>query len=61
VLLVADSRAGGLPADARETGGAADLRDASVLTEPILIDGIAEAIVPDPVVVDLEQARRPVG
>jgi DNA-binding SARP family transcriptional activator len=56
VLLVADSRAGGVPDDARETGGAADLRDAAALTEPILIDRIVE-----PVVVDLEQARRPVG
>jgi pSer/pThr/pTyr-binding forkhead associated (FHA) protein len=47
VLLVADSRAGGVPEDARETGGAADLRDATVLTEPL--------------VVDLDQAHRPVG
>ena len=47
VLLVADSRAGGVPDDARETGGAADLRDAGALAEPI--------------VVDLDQAHRPVG
>ncbi len=46
VLLVADSRAGGVPEDPRETGGAADLRDATVLTEPL--------------VVDLDQAHRPV-
>jgi pSer/pThr/pTyr-binding forkhead associated (FHA) protein len=71
VLLVADSRAGGLPEDARETGGAADLRDASALTEPILIDRIVDPIAveqvvvepgrAEPVVVDLAQDRRPVG
>jgi DNA-binding SARP family transcriptional activator len=53
VLLVADSRAGGVPEDAREGGGAADLRDAAALVEPV---GVQQ-----PVVVDLEQARRPVG
>ena len=47
VLLVADSRAGGVPQDAREGGGAADLRDAAALAEPV--------------VVDLDQAHRAVG
>jgi DNA-binding SARP family transcriptional activator len=37
VLLVADGRADGVPEDAREAGGAADLRDASVLAEPIVV------------------------
>src|SRR3954452_1698091 len=37
VLLVADGRADGVPEDAREAGGAADLRDASALAEPIVV------------------------
>jgi SARP family transcriptional regulator, regulator of embCAB operon len=42
VLLVADGRADGVPLpqpaeDGRETGGAADLRDASALEEPIVV------------------------
>jgi DNA-binding SARP family transcriptional activator len=37
VLLVADARADGVPEDAREAGGAADLRDASALAEPIVV------------------------
>jgi pSer/pThr/pTyr-binding forkhead associated (FHA) protein len=52
VLLVADSRAGGVPEGARESGGAADLRDATALVEPVAVQQV---------VVDLEQARRPVG
>jgi DNA-binding SARP family transcriptional activator len=47
VLLVADSRSDGLPEDGRESGGAADLRDATALAGPL--------------VVDLDQAHRPVG
>jgi DNA-binding SARP family transcriptional activator len=46
VLLVADGRADGVPEDAREAGGAADLRDATALAEPI--------------VVQLGEVRRPV-
>jgi DNA-binding SARP family transcriptional activator len=46
VLLVADSRAGDVPDDGQESGGAADLRDASALTEPL--------------VVQLDEERRPV-
>jgi DNA-binding SARP family transcriptional activator len=37
VLLVADGRSDGVPEDAREAGGAADLRDASALEEPIVV------------------------
>jgi len=51
VLLVADSRAGGVPEGTRESGGAADLRDATALVEPVAVQQV----------VDLEQARRPVG
>jgi pSer/pThr/pTyr-binding forkhead associated (FHA) protein len=46
VLLVADSQAGDVPEDGREGGGAADLRDASALAEPL--------------VVALDEERRPV-
>src|SRR5439155_8186313 len=41
VLLVADSRAGGVPDDARESGGAADLRDATALVEPFTVQPVA--------------------
>jgi len=37
VLLVADGRADGVPAEGREAGGAADLRDASALAEPLVV------------------------
>src|SRR3954471_387902 len=46
VLLVADSRAGGVPEGTRESGGAADLRDATALVEPVAVQQV---------VVDLEQ------
>ena len=61
VLLVADSRADGLPEDARESGGAADLRDATALVEPVAVQAVVQNTSVQPVVVDLEQARRPVG
>ncbi len=47
VLLVADQRADGVPEDARDGSGAADLRDPRALAGPV--------------VVDLDQAARPVG
>jgi DNA-binding SARP family transcriptional activator len=47
VLLVADQRADGVPEDARDSSGAADLRDPRALAGPV--------------VVDLDQAARPVG
>jgi SARP family transcriptional regulator, regulator of embCAB operon len=37
VLLVADGRTGGVPDGGQESGGAADLRDASALAEPLVV------------------------
>ena len=37
MLLVADGRAGDVPEDSRDGGGAADLRDASALVEPLVV------------------------
>jgi hypothetical protein len=62
VLLVADSRAGGVPEDGRESGGAADLRDATALVEPVAVQPMGvQPVAVQPVVVDLETSRRPVG
>ncbi len=66
VLLVADSRADGVPVDGRESGGAADLRDATALAEPVAVQPVVQKAAVQQaavqkVVVDLEQARRPVG
>jgi hypothetical protein len=38
VLLVADARADGVPDDGGQAGGAADLRDASALAEPLVVE-----------------------